>query len=150
MFDFPIPKCLARLLASGVWPSANGPSLIEQQIHPMVSSEHVRKFAVEETVICLYPPPFETIARARAAGGARDFWEKFGALDQIDPERALVIGDFGLGSDAPIVLDYARHPSSPPVLRLRWGTGGQGNEWVQGARDFDQFVAMLGLAEGIT
>jgi hypothetical protein len=96
--------------------------------------------------MCLELPPFRTIAKVRGAGGAGDFWERFGALDQIDPERALIIGDFGLGSDSPVILDYALNPSSPPVLRLRWGPRGLGNEWVQGARDFDEFAEMLGLA----
>jgi hypothetical protein len=118
----------------------------QQQLRPIISTDRVRRFAAEETLICLQPPPFPTIAKVRAAGGAGDFWERFGALDQIDPERALIIGDFGLGSDSPIVLDYARNPSSPPVLRLRWGPRGQGNEWVQGASDFDEFAEMLGLA----
>ena len=146
MIDFPLPDGLTRLLAAGIWPSADGPSMNEQQLHPFISAEHVRRFAAEETLICFYPPPFLTIAKVRAAGGEGDFWERFGALDQIDPERALIIGDFGLGSDSPIVLDYARNPSSPAVLHLRWGPTGQGNEWVQGACDFDEFAEILGLA----
>ena len=118
----------------------------EQQLHPIVSADRVRRFAAEETLICLQRPPFRTIAKVRTAGGAGDFWDRFGALDQIDPERALIIGDFGLGSDSPIVLDYARNSSNPPVLRLRWGPRGEGNEWVEGARSFDEFAEMLGLA----
>jgi hypothetical protein len=31
------------------------------------------------------------------------------------------------------------------VFRLRWGPDGR-NEWVQGARDFDEFAEILGLA----
>ena len=80
--------------------------------------------------------------------GAGDFWERFGALHQIVPEKALIIGDFGLGSDAPIVLDFAKDASNPPVLRLRWGSD-QRNDWVLGARDFDEFAEMLGLAGGV-
>ena len=121
----------------------------EQQLHPIVSADRVRRFAAEETLICLQRPPFRTIAKVRAAGGAGDFWERFGALDQIDPERALIIGDFGLGSDSPIVLDYARNSSNPPVLRLSWGPRGEGNEWVEGARSFDEFAEMLGLADSL-
>lgn len=121
----------------------------QQQLHPFISANQVQRIAADKTVICLQPPPFSTIAKVRAAGGAGDFWERFGALDQIDPERALIIGDFGLGSDSPIVLDYARNPSNPPVLRLRWGLQGKGDQWVQGARDFDELAEMLGLAERI-
>jgi hypothetical protein len=147
MFDFRLPDRLASLLALGVWPPAKGPSMNEQQLHPIISADRVQRFAAEETLICLQPPPFLTIAKVRAKGGAGDFWERFGALDQIDPERAVIIGDFGLGSDSPIILDYARNSSNPPVLRLRWGARGTGNEWVAGACDFDKFAEMLGLTE---
>jgi hypothetical protein len=122
----------------------------QQVLHPIISPDRVPRFAPEETLICLQPPPFPTIAKVRAAGRAGNFWERFGALDQIDPERALLVGDFGLGSDSPIILDYARNASNPPVLRLRWGPRGQGNEWVQGACDFAEFAQMLGLAENGT
>ena len=145
MFDFPLPDSLSCLLAAGVWPSAKGPSMTAQELHPIIPADRVRRFAAEETLICLTAPPFSTIAKERAAGGAGDFWERFGALDQIDPERALIIGDFGLGSDSPIILDYARNTTNPPVLRLRWGPQGKGNEWVIGACNFDEFSEMLGL-----
>lgn len=147
--QLPLPAGLTRLIAAGVWPSATGPSMNEQQLHPTIPADRVQRFAAEETLICLQPPPFPTIAGLRAAGGAGDFWERFGALEQIDPERALVIGDFGLGSDSPVILDFAQDAINPPVLRLRWRERGQGNEWVQGARDIDELAEMLGLAEGI-
>ena len=117
MFD--LPPGLVRLIAEGVWPSAAGPSMTAQQFNPLIPADRARRFAEEEPLICLQPPPFPTIARLRAAGGAGDFWEQFGALGQIDPERALVIGDFGLGSDSPTILDF-RRAANPPVLRLRW------------------------------
>lgn len=117
----------------------------EQQFRPLVPPERVRRFASEESLICLQPPPFTTVAQEQEAGGAGDFWERFGRLDQLDPSKALIIGDFGIGSDAPIVLDFARDAVNPPVLRLRRGRHGEGNAWVQGARDFDEFVGMLGL-----
>lgn len=144
---FNLPPGLARLITAGVWPSAAGPSMIAQQLHPTIDADRVRRFAAEEWLICLQPPPFPTIVQERAAGGVGDFWERFGALDQIDPERALIIGDFGLGSDSPIILDFGRDASNPPVLRLLWGPRGQGNQWVQGARDFDEFAEMLGLGQ---
>ncbi|MBL9081733.1 MAG: hypothetical protein JNK76_08010 [Planctomycetales bacterium] len=119
----------------------------EQQFRPTISAERVQQFAAEESVICLQPPPFATIARVRAAGGCGDFWERFGALDQIDPTQALVIADFGIGADSVVVLDYARDVANPPVLRLKWAERGIGNLWVQGARDFDEFAVMLGLGQ---
>jgi hypothetical protein len=123
----------------------------EQQFKPLVPAERVQRFAPDETLICLAPPPFGTIAAERAAGGSGDFWPRFGALHQIDSEKAVVIGDFGLGSDSPIILDYSRNAADPPVLRLRWsGNGPQVNtEWVEGARNFDHFAELLGLSDGV-
>jgi hypothetical protein len=144
---FDLPAGLARLIAEGVWPSAAGPSMVEQQLRPSIPAERVRRFAAEEGCICLQPSPFPTVAQLRDAGGAGDFWERFGALDQIDPARAVVIADFGLGADAVVVLDYARDAANPPVLRLQWAERGVGNRWVQGARDFDEFAALLGLGQ---
>jgi len=121
----------------------------EQQLHPIIPADRVERFAADESLICLQRPPFPTIAQERAKGGAGDFWERFGALDQIVPERALIIGDFGIGSDSPIILDFGRDASNPPVLRLKWTSRGEGNEWVRGARDFDEFAEMIGLSECI-
>jgi hypothetical protein len=148
VIEFPLPEGLTRLLATGVWPSASGPSTTAQQFNPSIPADRVRRFASDESLICLQPPPFRTIAQHRAAGGAGDFWVRFGAIDQIVPEKSLIIGDFGLGSDSPIILDFASDASNPPVLRLRWGPD-QRNEWIQGARDFNEFAEMLGLAEGV-
>ena len=145
--DFPLPTALTRLIAAGVWPSRKGPSLNEQQFKPLVSADCVQRFAPDETLICLAPPPFGTIAAVRAAGGSGDYWLRFGALHQIEPEKAVVIGDFGLGSDSPIVLDYSRNAADPPVLRLRWSDGPH-TEWVEGARNFDHFAELLGLSGG--
>lgn len=149
--NFPLPAGLVRLIAAGVWPSEKGPSMNEQQFKLLVPAERVQRFATDETLICLARPPFGTIAAERAKGGSGDFWSRFGALHQIEPEKALVIGDFGLGSDSPIVLDYSRNAADPPVLRLRWSGNGPhvNTEWIEGARNFDHFAEMLGLSGGV-
>ncbi len=147
MLEFSLPQLLMRLQAIGVWPSATGPSINQQQLHPLISADFVRRFAADESLICCYPPPFRTVAQERASyGDNNDFWERFGALDQIVPEKALIIGDFGIGSDSAIILDYARNANRPPVLRLQWEwEPKQRTNWVQGAQDFDEFARMLGL-----
>jgi hypothetical protein len=66
MFD--LPPGLARLIAIGVWPSAAGPSMTAQELHPIVPADRVRRFAAEESLICLELPPFHTIAQVRAPG----------------------------------------------------------------------------------
>jgi len=125
-----LPKTLERLIAEGAWPNAKGPSMTEQQFKPLAPPERVRLFAEDESLACLAPPPFTTIAQEVQKGGAGDFWERLGALHQIVPEQALIIGDFGLGSDSPIILAFDRSSNDPPVLR---------------AKNFDHFVQLLGL-----
>jgi hypothetical protein len=146
-FRHSLPVGLTRLIDAGVWPGTNGPSMTEQQHSPIVSAERVRLFAPDESLICLQPPPFHAIADEVRGGGSGDFWTRFGSLRQIVPAEALIIGDFGLGSDSPVVLDFNRNKLDPPVLRLRWvGDGPDARtEWVQGARGFEEFAQMLGL-----
>jgi hypothetical protein len=145
-FEFPLPETLARLISQGVWPGPAGPSMTAQQSAPLISPDRVRRFAEEESLICLESPPFCTVAQEIRKGGAGDFWERFGALHQIVPEQALIIGDFGIGSDSPIVLDFHKNATDPPVLRLRWGrTNDERNEWVQGATNFEFFARQLGF-----
>jgi hypothetical protein len=144
--NLPLPKLLAELIATGVWPS-DRKLINRQEPHPLVAPDRVQRFAAEECKIILMPPPFHTIAqevRSWGAGRSHIFWEPFGALHQIDAEIALVIGDFGMGSDSPIILNYALHLTDPPVFRLRWGPD-QKNDWVEGARTFAEFASILGI-----
>jgi hypothetical protein len=145
--QFVIPDLLTQLLADGIWPS-DSKAEMSQNLRSLVPPDRVRLFAADEDTICFQAPPFRTIAHYVASGRSADFWPKFGALEQIVPSEALVIGDFGLGSDASIILNYARSASQPPVWRLRWGPATQ-TAWVQGAASFEEFIALLGLTGGV-
>ena len=104
--------------------------------------------APKENSIFLCSPPFHTVAVDIAARqkrfGVDRFWSTYGALESISPELSLIIGDFGLGSDSPIVLDYRQSGSTPSVLRLEWRKP-EPNVWVRCAENFDEFADMLGL-----
>ena len=63
----------------------------------------------------------------------------------ISVEHSVVIGDFGIGSDAPIILDYRLDPDSPRVLRLRWGSDIRHNQWIIAAETFDLMCDVLEL-----
>lgn len=63
----------------------------------------------------------------------------------IDFDLAVDIGDFGLGSDAPILLDYRTDTSNPSVIRLKWSLNGIANQWVPMADSIQHFVDVLGL-----
>ena len=59
--------------------------------------------------------------RSRKSIGDTDFFRFYDqTLTQIDPEHALLVADFGHGSDAPIALDYRGDRNDPPVIGLKW------------------------------
>ena len=137
-----IHPLLDELIAAGRWPR-NAREAIAQNLKPLAAPERVRNLAAEEKTIYLLPPPFYTV---RERSVREDFW----SWPQSDPsgidfDLALVIGDFGLGSDAPILLDYRGDMGNPRVIRLRWPDDGSSNHWVVMAHDFASFVESLGL-----
>ncbi len=111
-----------------------------------MTPERLRLVAPPETGIYLYRPPFATLA-AIVANDAGTFWSEFGALEQVDAELTLVLGDFGLGADAVFALDYRADRSSPPVIRLHWRKRGTANGWVRCADTFAGFATLLGLVQ---
>ncbi len=143
--DLPIPSRLMALLDAGQWPR-DWHEVNSQNLRTRFTPDQVRRISPEETEICLQSPPFRTVAEYAAAGGSGDFWPKFGALEQIVPEKVLIIGDFGLASDAPIALDYS-HGTNPAVIRLHWNY--PKTEWVKCAESFDEFAHVLGLSGSV-
>lgn len=131
------PRLLRELIESGNWPGHTGR-------HPLVSSERVRALIPSERFIEFYPPPFLTAAMQIQQGDR--FWlSKDAAPDGLDHARAIAIGDFGLGSDSPIVLDFRVGEPAPSVVYLRWTTAPHKNEWVEIASSFQAFAESLGL-----
>jgi hypothetical protein len=137
-----IPDGLLAALEAGRWPRT-GDEAQRQNLHCPVPVDRIRSLAPEESWLFLYPPPFATVAQALAGG--QDFYTRFGSIDQIVPEAAIEIADFGLGSDAPVLLDYRTGPTNPRVIRLLWAGEGRPNRWVAMAPDFSAFAEALGL-----
>jgi hypothetical protein len=118
-----LPSELKALVDDGLWPLDNQACQL-QNLHPLIPREIVRTFAPDEETIVLYPYPFCTIEEARKSN---KYWEdEIGAIGEVDPDLSLIIGDFCLGSDTAIILDY-RTPQ-PRLLRLQWGA--DENHWV--------------------
>jgi hypothetical protein len=140
----PLPTELRSLIASGAWPLTEQEANRQNLPTGPIPNALVEDLVPGENLLYLHWPPFRTIAE-RCATGERDFWEEFGALDQIDPARALLIGDFGLGSDAVIVLDY-RHPESPPLIRLAWADGQHRPRWAPFFETFADFARAFEVA----
>ncbi|MCI0740041.1 MAG: hypothetical protein L0Y72_13430 [Gemmataceae bacterium] len=137
-----IPQLLDELIANGRWPR-NAQEANAQNLEPLAAPERVNQLAPEETCLYFLPPPFLTV---REKSAQHDYWN----WPQFDPsgidfDLALDIGDFGLGSDAPILLDYRLDRTNPRVLRLLYPRDGSPNRWVIMANDFPSFVEALGL-----
>ena len=76
-------------------------------------------------------------------GSEGKFWSDFGAVREINPDYAVLIADFGHGSDAPIALDYRKNENEPSVIRLRWAQKGKGNHWIEVAPNFATFATFI-------
>jgi hypothetical protein len=134
-----IPDLLDIMLAEGRWPRTVDEAS-QQNLLSRVPEDRNRRVRS----IFLYAPPFHTVARI-VAGSGGDFYSRFGALHELVPDRSVEIADFGLGADAPILLDYRSGPSDPRVIYLEWADRGESNHWVVMAQNFASFVDMLGL-----
>jgi len=150
MGEWELPSELTDLIASGTWPLTEAEANRQNLPTGPIPRELVQRLVPGEDQLVLRPPPFRTIAErcegAGPDGGERKFWQEYGALDQIDPKRAVLIGDFGLGSDAVIVLDYRQAPS-PSLIRLAWLDGALRPRWVPFFAVFSEFARAFQLHE---
>jgi hypothetical protein len=137
-----IPRLLTRLIAEGRWPTTRT-EVGEQSRQPLVSEERVRLLAPEESLIHLNAPPFLTVREDALQNSA--WCEPWSDPSGIDFDLAVYIGDFAIGSDSAILLDYRESLDHPRVIRLRWSANGRDNKWVLMAGDFATFVNVLGL-----
>jgi hypothetical protein len=143
MNDFRIPKEIIELINKGIWPS-NKSEVEKQDISPITSEELVKLIATDESYIYFYTLNSFITMREEISGN-EDFWTEVGALDEIDIDKCLIIGDFGIGSDSPIVLDYSEDAIKPVVKRLVWESELVLNHWGIIAKDFKEFIDILKL-----
>lgn len=166
----PVPGLLLELVDRGVWPAdwqqaarleeAYPPhhfdgkqrtEWLERYGPPLVSVERIRLIHPKESCLHFEPPPFlPSRQRSHTAWGQEEFF----ASAEVDRDLIIEIGDFGHGSDTPIILDYENRPEEPNVRRLaiklvRSGPEGRrrswDNHWVEIAPSFDEFARLLGL-----
>ena len=139
-----LPAELVQLLNERRWPQ-DSMEARRQHLHPITPASAVRNLAADESAIYLYPPPFRTVQTWSSREAP--FWnDPRSAPAEISFTQSIVIGDFGLGSDSAIVLDYRGSPTAPRLLRLKWGALGEGNHWIPLASDFREFAEKLGLS----
>jgi hypothetical protein len=135
-----IPKELMALIDSGIWPKGQEESM-RQNSHILISQENLKKIAPDENYIFFYPPPFDIVSFLVEKN--KEFWVKYGAIESIEPDKCLMIGDFGIGSDAAIILDYSIDLQCPSVKRQVWNK--EGNYWATIASSFEEFIDKIEL-----
>jgi len=138
----PLPIDLVRLIESGFWPTTHAQE-VAQNSHSCSPPEIVSKVFPGERRLYLARPPFRTVAESIALG--EKFWlQGIAAIDQIDPAKTLIIGDFQLGSDSAIALDYRNEPE-PAVLQLAWAKSdpSKNNRWITAAPSFREMGRRL-------
>jgi hypothetical protein len=106
-----------------------------------------------EDEIWLFGPPFYSVDHNL------EWFEQFREPGHIDFAKAVIIGDFGPGSDAPIVLDFSDEPAQVKALQITahpnpragrppWPEGANfrlEGHWVTLASSIEEFVDTLGL-----
>ncbi len=148
------PRELKVLLAERLWPTTHEEA-IQQNFQRRISPERVHLLIPTEDEIFLYPDPSMTLASEHEASrkriGETEFFAAYDrTLEQIEPELALFIADFGHGPDAPIALDYRDCVDDPPVIALKWHNmrlANDLNQWVRLADSFSAFVHILQLRQ---
>ncbi len=137
----PLPVELRKLIVKGRW-LRDEHDVNAQSFVKLVPEDRVRRIASDEREIHFYCPPFRTVREGLA--GNYGFWLIDGAANDLVPELCLDVGDFGHGSDSPIILRYSDPASEPSVMRLEWVKGGP-NRWVEIASSFGELVVLLDL-----
>lgn len=143
MESLPIPELISSLIERGRWPR-NEHEASQQNLKPIVPIERVHAIQPHVPTLFFFCPPFHTVEKEIPFNG---WWKsRDAAIHEINPELAIDIGDFGLGSDSPILLDYRRNRTEPSVIYLKWDeTPARENHWVTVAETFEEFAALIGL-----
>jgi len=163
-----LPARLVSLVEARIWPRTARDTLCQHD-QPRVSKDRVHSISAHDDQIWLFSydalcslareiEGYEAYYRRESLPARVSFWRTRGDLEKINPELAISIGDFGLGSDSPIVLEYRTSLAEPAVLRLAWAGDSiehtpaghvqhrSRTSWTVCAATFDEFVERTGLA----
>jgi hypothetical protein len=139
--QLPLPSLLVELIGSGAWTRPDG-SLADGRD---LGKKAARVLSPYDDELILLTPPFHTIADEVEWGN--QWWiEGLNNVGEIDYEKALIIADFGAGSDSPIILYYGAG-GEPVVMYLKWTRDDQGltHAWEETHPSFREFAMAVGL-----
>jgi len=135
--ELPYPSLLGDLIAESTWTGMKD-----------LGKVAARRVSPDDDQLVLMIPPFHTIAIEIARGNS---WWRDGLTNvgEIVYENALIIADFGPGSDSPVIL-YYEQMGEPVVMYLKWSVadGKVSHSWCQSHRSFDDFARDGGLVAG--
>ena len=95
------------------------------------------------------PPPFHPIADEIEQGN--EFWVQYLTnYGEIDYSKAVIIADFGIGTDSPIIL-YYDDSEAPKIMYLKWSFSGSEirHSWVCTHNSFEEFAIDTGLLDKV-
>ncbi len=141
--EFIIPQYLLHLIEGGQWPNTIE-EVQRQEKEWVVDRDVVERIFPDFDRIVFMKPPFHTIGDE--VKGGNDFWVSFLTnYGEIDYDKAVIIADFGLGSDAVIIL-YYENIASPVVMYLQWLFIEQKlhHKWVRTHNTFENFIEEIG------
>jgi hypothetical protein len=124
------------MLADGRW------GTVGEGEDDRISAETARRWDPHARGVHLLATPVALADDLAGSPRLAELWNTTG----VDPRRCVVIGDFGVGSDNPIVLGFAVDP--PAVRTLSWSDQPGGRPvWITIAPTFKDFVTELGLVD---
>ncbi len=139
--DLILPEAIEALIADAVWSPADTP----QGFLKNLGEACAKKISPDDDQLILMAPPFHTIQDE--VDGGNEWWVS-GLTNptEIDYSQAVIIADFGAGSDSPIILHY-QHEQEPVVMYLKWTYHDQDvkHSWVKSHESFEQFACEMGL-----
>lgn len=132
------------MIEAGTWPGTRA-AVMAQSEFPIVPNDVVSAVIPGEERIYFFSPPFLTAQQASEGGEEYPI----GPDDTSIPDlgQLLVIGDFGLGSESSLLLDYSQPDSKPRVARLVSFAvpDGYDNQYSILAESFAEFCQLVGL-----
>ena len=143
-----IPNIIQKLIENEFWPNKN--NVDQQNIKQLVDFNLIKQIIPEEDNLYFYSPPFVTINRLLKRGDAFFLMpEVKDSLEQIDVNKTVLIGDFGIGSETELALNYSDSENYPSVIRLKWFYDYDNHlrwaKWVRVSDSFDEFARLAGL-----
>ncbi|WP_146526051.1 hypothetical protein [Novipirellula artificiosorum] len=63
----------------------------------------------------------------------------------MEPSKTVLIGDVGIGFDAPFALDYRTSTVNPRIIHYRWHEDNKHSRWVEIAPNLSFFLNALNL-----